>query len=181
MFTWLDDLEDSITSQDGMFWGMKFLMNHLPKDADLRYDPDNFLPILTNIVIDFKTYNHSARIQGGPPVRISLISAGVDEQDRLHGNCHLQVHNDDLLFVPKDHAFGWRYTSFKATFDHGSIIDGVIVISTEMESLMLATIKHGTLHGPVLSSGVVPLLPVRETRFSLIFRTKCLRTTFFRA
>ena len=138
--------------------------------------------LIDNVNVDIDRKIMTARVLGSPPVKI-IFSAGdlkLDNNLNLNGYNDIVIPSEQQKFVPRDNTLGWSPTRIIGHFQHG-ILNGFILLQTNVSTFVWAMIKKGIMHGPCVISGISYIIePVSFTIEILIpvLHNTCLVKTY---
>ena len=135
--------------------------------------------LISDIVLNPKTKNITARILGSPAVEIRFAAWDVmlDSNNQLNGINDIYVVNKYRHLIPKDNTLGWSPVRIVGRFSHGDL-NGYTLVETNVSTYAWVTVNTGILHGPSILYGISHILePVSKFNYERIF---CMSTVTYR-
>ena len=117
--------------------------------------------LISDITFCKESKSMKARILGSPPVKFQFGRGhcNLDEDLRLNGFNQINVAAEGQQYLPKDKTLGWVPISIAGSFEHG-VLNGLVLIATNVSTNVWATVKSGILHGPCVVSGISYIMDV---------------------
>ena len=97
----------------------------------------------------------TARVFGSIALRFYFVNGHVklNSKLQLNGVNDIQISSNHQKYVPREKSLGWTVSRIIGDFKRG-ILNGVVLIKTNVSTHVWATVKNGILHGPCVVSGI---------------------------
>ena len=111
--------------------------------------------LISDIALCTETKSMTARVFGSIPLRFYFVNGHVklNSKLQLNGVNDIQISSNHQKYVPREKSLGWTVSRIIGDFKRG-ILNGVVLIKTNVSTHVWATVKNGILHGPCVVSGI---------------------------